>query len=148
MCLQLPHSDKPHNRSNVRWKVLVVRNGKIVSPYKDARWNVGTFKRARIAHKYDIGAITRKSPNFGIHVFTTKKDAIKFSIQINTCEQVLIAKLIVSRFNQAGYYAVPTPVNGGYLWVKVKNETWKTAQLVELYSPDGRRIVTENYIYS
>jgi hypothetical protein len=148
MCLQLPHSDKPHNRSNVRWKVLVVRNGKLVSPYKDVKWNVGSFKRARVLHQHDVGSITRNHPNFGIHVFLTKTDAVAFAEQIGQCDRAVVVKLIVSRFNKAGYYPICSLVSGEGIWVKVKNETWKTAQLIEVFDASGKNKITERYLYS
>jgi hypothetical protein len=158
MCLDLRRigSCEPFNGDNIRWKMLrlVVRAHyppRIVSQIYDATWNLGSKKRSRYVQEENF-----RHYDFGIHVFVNRSDAECLAFQylkhapyskgeyaqslrdarrFNDTDLQVIARVRVSGFLKSGFY----PVN----YSSKESETWKYAELIDIYHPLTGRLLTQ-----
>ena len=117
MCLKRANTDKPYNKSNIRWKVLYKRitDGSLVS---DNAYNcVWKYGKKNTATCYP-GLTTESVYDIGFHVFVSRMDARDF------------------KYNNPHLTVVEVKVEGfiarGYLnSTNYRNETWKFATLIK-----------------
>jgi hypothetical protein len=158
MCLDLRHiqSDTPFNGDNIRWKMLKVAvrahyPPRIESQIYNATWNLGSKKRSMYVQEVDC-----RHYDFGIHVFVNRSDAehlayhylrhapypkgeyaqlLRDARRFTGTDIHVVARLRVSGFLKSGYY----PVN----YSSKESETWKYAELIDIYHPFTGRPLTQ-----
>lgn len=132
MCINHdPCQDKPYNKSNIRWKTLDCDSGTntLHSTNTGDKWTIGAVKRARDMSS-SPNVISNGAEDIGIHVYVTRKDAIR----ANKGKFSFLVKVEVSGFNSGGSYS------------NRPCETWKRAKLLEVYTPSGRTNITKRFI--
>ena len=129
MCLTLrkTNSDKPYDDSNIRWKVMFVRDGKIRSYYHvDTIWKLGEWK--------DCGVGVSDHPSdFGIHVYVSEKAAAAVATAEANCFDYMKEKLVVAKVEVEGFFA-----SGDHMFIP--SETWQRARILELFDKSGNNM--------
>lgn len=126
MCLKVTQTT-PYSKSNWRYKILEIRNGKIVSLFRtDFHWNMGVSVSAKPdgLQKYD----KHKIAGSGIHTIPTLEEAQKFVARNGSrYRPLVIAKVRVSGFLGAGIN-----INIGENLDGMRSEVWKRAKMAKI----------------
>jgi len=130
MCINNTASrDKPYLDNNIRWKVLRIEDGKIISYFANKVWIQGKCERARHNKSSKLSKHKTKA-DIGFHVLLTKNDAKKYIETLND-DGIIIAQIQVKGFIAAGdCYA-------GF-WDVFKCETWRYATITNIYTTAGK----------
>ena len=146
MCITRNNQDEtiPYNKSRIRWKSLYVGDdGHLYSRVYNHKWKFGVNHKSKALNdsrvygrKWKFGvnhkskALNDSDPsiNYGFHVWLTRKQAVRLSDHRHVIAKVRVDGHIFSGMG-----------NG-----RKRNETWKRAKLVAVYTRSGRN-VTHRY---
>lgn len=126
MCITNVQTDRPYNKSNIRWKILrkscdgTIRSDNVGS----CTWKFGVKNTARDYSKKCAVLTTKSKSDIGFHVLATREEARKLMRHLYSFsyESVIIAKVEVSGFIARGYLNDMT---------SFRCETWKHATLID-----------------
>ena len=124
MCL-IHERSEPHNKSNVRYKFLEVKDGKYYSPSffsNGKEWLVGKTRKAQVSNNPPLDAQ-------GFHVYVTREDARGAANDWKKRNefQYVVVKLIVNHFVSGGTISACDSYSDGK-----RGEVWKHATVVEV----------------
>lgn len=143
MCLTLRrHSDRPYNKSNIRWKV-VERRGSVLRPlhcsHVTPRYaGIGKQNEAILARWVSKREKVYASL-YGFHVFVTKADADKYALALR-CYNLAFGerrgrKLVVVRVRASGFHRSGVFKTGTYEPFYAQCETYRRMTILEIIKP-------------
>jgi len=130
MCINnIVPQNRPYIDSSIRWKVLIVKDGKLCSYFANKIWTLGKCERSRLNKSSQLSKNKTKE-DIGFHVLLTKNDAIKYAETL--CDDgLIIAQVQVKGFIAAGEF-------NAEFWDIFKCETWRYATITNIYTEDGK----------